>query len=128
MLRLCWEIGLDIIDLKKCPPELVVWSLRAMRPRPQKILIFFSNHRMSLRPDFSTWAKLFHFSVFRDCYCCVSTKLTWLIKMKPKIYRKLFFLFGQIISYVIFFSCPEQLNRWPCHSLTDSCLLLPYKE
>ena len=40
-------------------------------------------------------------------------------------------------NYTIFiFSCPEQLNRWPCHSLshsltdwvTESLLLLPYKE
>ena len=22
--------------------------------------------------------------------------------------------------FMIFFSCPEQLNRWPCHGLTDS--------
>ena len=28
----------------------------------------------------------------------------------------------------LIFSCPEQLNRWPCHSLTHSLLLLPYKE
>ena len=27
----------------------------------------------------------------------------------------------------LIFSCPEQLNRWPCHSLTHSLLLLPTK-
>ena len=33
---------------------------------------------------------------------------------------------------IMFFSCPEQLNRCPCHSLTDSLtqllFLLPYKK
>ena len=24
------------------------------------------------------------------------------------------------IFFFLFFSCPEQLNRWPCHSLTNS--------
>ena len=35
-------------------------------------------------------------------------------------------------SSTFIFSCPGQLNRWPCHSLTDSLtdwrLLLSYKE
>ena len=32
---------------------------------------------------------------------------------------------------IAFFSCPEQLNRWPCHSLTHSLsdlLILTYKK
>ena len=30
-------------------------------------------------------------------------------------------IFDQILNGTpIFFSCPEQLNRWPCHSLTES--------
>ena len=36
------------------------------------------------------------------------------------IYSSFFVSFfkGQFSSELLFFSCPEQLNRWPCHSLT----------
>ena len=46
------------------------------------------------------------------------------VNLQLHISDKLIFIF-------CIFSCPEQLNRWPCHWLTDSfsvLLLLTYKE
>ena len=60
------------------------------------------------------------------------------IKYSDVLVARMVIFQGQIIwdnamvrQYGVF-SCPEQLNRWPCHWLThwlsQSLLLLPYKE
>ena len=58
-----------------------------------------------------------------------STKLPWHHNIKVFLSFCLFvflsFYLLDFLSFFVFlsfclFSCPEQLNRWPCHSLTDS--------
>ena len=38
----------------------------------------------------------------------------------PGLHDFIVFHLNWLIMFVCIFSCPEQLNRWPCHSLTDS--------
>ena len=80
---------------------------------------------------------IFSFDIWVLCHCVI-TILDWCISVtgiikKFSIKRKQ--VHFQQRQVLLLFSCPEQLNRWPCHSLTHSLtdsltvlLLLTYKE
>ena len=71
---------------------------------------------------------IFHFSLIVSsfCICC----LYFLFAFSNDIFLSLFSYYFSFLRLFLF-SCPKQLNRWPCHWLTDSLtvlLLLTYKE
>ena len=57
-------------------------------------------------------------SGFQNELCELKTFMQWIMAWQ--------------ITLLCLFSCPEELNRWPCHrlthSVTQSLLLLPYKK
>ena len=54
-----------------------------------------------------------------DCPKAVLEK-SWGCGDVPASYVLTTYCYSQPVGQLVIFSCPEQLNRWPCHSLTNS--------
>ena len=71
-------------------------------------LIFFPGHKQK----FAQWDGWFLLNIFSSIH--IYHHLTSILLPFHKLTNK------QTLRLVLLFSCPEQLNRWPCHSLSHS--------